>query len=222
MFIYIVAFIFTPLIIFGLVHTRCLANWLSWKVRRPPTTRNRLTGGPRIETLTFNESIEHLCTPERSFDIIEEVANNAERLPTAPLQRSYDNKEGSSDILLTPRYSFEDVLPEAREKDFGSSETRARKENLFQSLKNTIEKSTNPSTRLNTTQIYNLILRETLKENLAKQKLLETEKRKINNETTSLKISEPAASSSENMSEQTNESKESLQSSDIHYLNNTM
>ncbi|XP_033342303.2 uncharacterized protein LOC117229726 isoform X2 [Megalopta genalis] len=205
MFIYIVAIIFTPLIIFGLVHTRCL-----------------LTRRPLIETLTINESTENLCTPERSFDIIEEI-DNTESLSTAPLQRSlFDNKEGSSDTLLTPRYSFEDVLPEAREKHFESSETRTRKENLFESLKNTIEKSTNPSNRLNTTQIYNLILKETLKENLARQKLLETERRKINNEATSLKITEQAASSSENMSEQDGESRESLQSADIHHLNNAM
>ncbi|XP_033342302.2 uncharacterized protein LOC117229726 isoform X1 [Megalopta genalis] len=222
MFIYIVAIIFTPLIIFGLVHTRCLANWIRWKVINSLSTCNRLTRRPLIETLTINESTENLCTPERSFDIIEEI-DNTESLSTAPLQRSlFDNKEGSSDTLLTPRYSFEDVLPEAREKHFESSETRTRKENLFESLKNTIEKSTNPSNRLNTTQIYNLILKETLKENLARQKLLETERRKINNEATSLKITEQAASSSENMSEQDGESRESLQSADIHHLNNAM
>lgn len=50
------------------------------------------------------------------------------------------------------------------------------KESIFETLKNSIEKSNYSSPRLNTRQIYNMILKETLKESEARQKLLDNDK----------------------------------------------
>lgn len=50
------------------------------------------------------------------------------------------------------------------------------KESIFETLKNSIEKSNYSSPRLNTRQIYNMILKETLKENEARQKLSDNDK----------------------------------------------
>ncbi|XP_076291838.1 uncharacterized protein LOC143214531 [Lasioglossum baleicum] len=226
MFIYFVALILTPLIIFGLVHARCLNNWLRSKARNSLTICSGLIRRPRMETLTINEDTENVCAPERFFDTAEEVAESE----TQPAPRSlFDSKEESRTDFLTgipetegklnnlnpPTYSFENVLPEARERDFELSGTRAKKDNLIESLKSTIEKSTNPSGRLNTAQIYNLILEETIKENVARQKLLETERRRVNNITAPLNITEEAPSSSENVSEHDGESSENLQRSNI-------
>ncbi|XP_076647885.1 uncharacterized protein LOC143356247 [Halictus rubicundus] len=228
MFIYLVALIFTPLIIFGLVHARSLTNWLRTKARNSLTICNGLIRRPRIETLTINEDTENVSAHERFFDIAEEEeVAEPERLPVQrPL---FDSKEESRCDFLTeiseaerklnnlnpPTYSLDNVLPETRERDSELSGTREKKDNLFDSLKSTIEKSTNPSARLNTTQIYNLILKETLKENVARQKLLDIERRRINNITAPLNITEEALSSSENVSEHEGESSENLQRSTI-------
>lgn len=68
------------------------------------------------------------------------------------------------------------------------------KENIFESLKSSIERTTaTPYSRLNTSQIYNIILKEKLKENAVKQKLLESDRSKFNDSLT-IKMLKPYSS----------------------------
>ncbi|XP_015440441.1 PREDICTED: uncharacterized protein LOC107195169 [Dufourea novaeangliae] len=163
MFLYLVALIATSLIIFGLVHARCLVNLLRSSVRASLFICNGLIHRSPIEESFNNEDVENDCT--LSLGATEEENFQAQRLV-------FDNNETSI-------------------------ADNAGKENIFESLKTTIARSTNPSTRLNTTQIYDLIMEETLKESSARQKLLDAERRKFN-ERVPLKITDHLPSSSEN------------------------
>ncbi|XP_031849447.1 uncharacterized protein LOC116434816 [Nomia melanderi] len=207
MFIYFVALIATPLIIFGLLHARVLNDWLRSRFRNSLTSCTGLTRRPQIETLLIDEDEESACVPMTSLSARKQVAE----IENVPIQKSFDNDGKTSDAFLTetekklknlsvPRYSFDSVLSEDRERDI-ELDTRVRKENAIESLKDTIERSMNPSTRLNITQIYNLIQKETLK-----QKLLDVEKRKFN-ESVPLKITEHLPLSSENEPEHEDESR---------------
>lgn len=53
------------------------------------------------------------------------------------------------------------------------------KENIFESLKSSIERSNYPASQLNTSAVYKY-LKETLRENEAKQKLLDSDKNEFN------------------------------------------
>ncbi|XP_017888322.1 uncharacterized protein LOC108629888 isoform X2 [Ceratina calcarata] len=132
--------------------------------------------------------------------------------------------------LNAPRYSFEDLLSEERDKDLGLSSggvgiavgkvrlggavvkdddgvrrsvKQEAKENIFESLKNSIDKTNNyPTSRLNTRQIYNMILKETLKESEGRQRLLDNDQIKFNESSSlppiEIKEQLPSSSSSEN------------------------
>ncbi|XP_053983194.1 uncharacterized protein LOC128886950 [Hylaeus anthracinus] len=223
MFIYLVAFVATLFIIFGLVHVRCLNDWLRSSICS--SLRNGLFRRSEIEASFNNEDLESTFTSERSLTETGEVREFDDFLTQRAM---FSNKERLSDVLLAetgnnsrnlnqPRYSFEDILSGERDRDFGIPATRALQlgttkddsiratkqegnENIFESLKSSIERSTNPSSRLNTSQIYNLILKETLKDKAARQKLLENEKSKFN-ESLPNKLVEHLPSRSENRSE---------------------
>ena len=128
------------------------------------------------------------------------VVNNNERLPDAFLEE-VGNK---SKNLNPPRYSFEDIVSEERNKDLGLREvtynnitrtSKEGKENILETLKSSVEKSNYPSSRLNK-QIYNLILKEGQKEYETRQKLLDSDNNKFN-EPLSTEIKEYLPSSSE-------------------------
>ncbi|XP_076633644.1 uncharacterized protein LOC143347900 [Colletes latitarsis] len=225
MFIYLVAVVATLFIIFGLVHARCLKNWIGSSI--PSSFCNELARRPETETSLNNEGLESTFATGRSPTITDEIRE----FENLALQRiTFGNKERSSDVFIAetgsksrnlnpPRYSFENLLPGERDIDLGLPATRnlqlgttkddeaiktskqEGKENIFESLKNSLEKGAFPPSRLNTSQIYNLIVKETLKDNAAKRKFLEIEKIKFN-ESLPVKLVEQLPSSSENEPEQ--------------------
>ncbi|XP_076244345.1 uncharacterized protein LOC143185302 [Calliopsis andreniformis] len=221
MFIYLVAVVATLFLIFGLLHARCLNDWLRSSVCCSLSLYNGLIRRPAIET-SLNSDLENVVTESPPIAANERTEHGEHPTPRA----TFNNKERLSDAILgeagskarslnPPRYSFENILSEDRDKAFGLPATRPLElgtpendtiratkqegqENIFESLKSSIERSsTSPYSRLNTSQIYNLILKEKLKENAAKQKLLETDKDKID-ESLANKTPENVPSSSEN------------------------
>nr|XP_034175168.1 uncharacterized protein LOC117601915 [Osmia lignaria] len=192
MFIYLIALVATLFIIFGLLHARCLNDWLQSSIRLPFNVSSRLIRRPVNEISLQNESLENNLTSERPFlvtsewgehDGISVTFNNVERLPDSIL-----DEPGIK--LRNPRYNFEDIPPIEMKKDPDLAGTKTLQlgiaknnaigkqeanENIFESLKNSIEKTAaSQSGRLNTKQIYNLIMKETMKESEAKQKLVES------------------------------------------------
>ncbi|XP_076669948.1 uncharacterized protein LOC143369638 isoform X2 [Andrena cerasifolii] len=204
MFIYLVALAAALFIIFGLVRGRCLTDLLWSPISCPASLYNGLIRRPAIEA-TLNNDLENTSTTETPW------AETNERVAyeELPLQRAaWSNRDGSSDAILggtgskarslnPPRYSFEDILSEERDKDLGFPVSRPiqlgaaqvnalrsskpeGKDTILESLRSSIERtSTSPYSRLNTSQIYNLILKEKLKENAAKQKLTENDANKF-------------------------------------------
>ncbi|XP_043264911.1 uncharacterized protein LOC122404753 [Colletes gigas] len=225
MFIYLVAVVATLFIIFGLVHARCLKSWIGSSV--PSSFCDQLTRRPQTEASLDNEDLESTFATGRSLAMTDEIREFED---LAPQGFVFGTKERSSDVFIAetgsksrnlnpPRYSFENLLSGERDIDLGLPATRnlqlgttkddeaikttkqEGKENLFESLKNSLEKGAFPPSRLNTSQIYNLIVKETLKDNAAKRKLLEIERIKFN-ESLPIKLVEQLPSSSENEPEQ--------------------
>ncbi|CAL7940462.1 unnamed protein product [Xylocopa violacea] len=205
MFIYLVASVAALLIIFGLLHITCSNDgWLRSSIRYSRTLYNGLICRPPIQaTLTSREVIENVATPERPMALI----SDRTEYDNLPVQKTtFSNKDVSSGASLVdtkgsksknldpPRYSFEDILseekhlslPATRTLQLGTAEDDAirtkqeGRENIFESLKSTIEKSNYPPSRLNARQKYNLFLKETLKHNEARQKLLDIERQNFN------------------------------------------
>ncbi|XP_016907752.1 uncharacterized protein LOC107995038 [Apis cerana] len=222
MFIYLIAPVAILFFIFGLLHIKCLYNWLLASLRCSLTLYNGLICRPAIQT-SLNEDFESNLTIERPMAVISDKAEYEDLLAQS---LTISNNERLSDIHLgetgsksrnvnLPRYSFEDIISEKKDKDLGLPVMRTLqlglmqddtirttkqegKESIFETLKNSIEKSNYSSPRLNTRQIYNMILKETLKESEARQKLLDNDKF---NEVSPIEIKEHLPSSSENKPE---------------------
>ncbi|KAK1125687.1 hypothetical protein K0M31_005236 [Melipona bicolor] len=201
MFIYLVASVATLVFIFGLFHVKHLDNWLRSSIHSSLTLYNGLICRPAIQTTLNNENSEGNLTTEGSVvvnDIVEEfltqktVVSNNERLSETFLR----GVGSRSKNLNLPRYSLEDIVPEEKDKDTGlpvkkthqleiTQDSTIRinkqegKENIFESLKSSVEKFNYPSSLLNS-QIYNLILKETQKESETRQKLFDSDNKKIN------------------------------------------
>ncbi|OAD54365.1 hypothetical protein WN48_08079 [Eufriesea mexicana] len=219
MFIYLVAPVATLAIIFGLLHIRYLGTWLRSSIRYPLTLYNGLICRPIVQTSLNNEDFESNLTPEKSVAITsDKFESEYENLLTQKIAIS--NNERLSDVLLgedeiklrnlnLSRQSFENIVLEEKDKaakipelrvmqhDTSGTTKQERKENTFESLKNSIEKSNYVFSQLNTRQINNLIWKETLKESEAKQKLLDSDKNEFN-EMSSFEIKEHLASTPEN------------------------
>ncbi|KAK9301244.1 hypothetical protein QLX08_006325 [Tetragonisca angustula] len=217
MFIYLVASVATLVFIFGLFHVKHLDNWLRSSIRSSLTLYNRLICRPAIQTTLNNENSECNLTTEGPVvvnDIVEEfliqktVVNNNERLSETFLREV----ESRSKNLNLPQYSLEDIVSEEKDKDLGLPAKKTHqleitqdstirtnkqegKENIFESLKSSVEKFNYPSSLLNR-QIYNLILKETQKESEIRQKLFDSDNKKIN-ESSSTEVKEYLPSSSE-------------------------
>ncbi|XP_076167459.1 uncharacterized protein LOC143146746 [Ptiloglossa arizonensis] len=219
MFIYLVAVVATLFIIFGLLHARCLNDWLRSSIRYSRILYNERIRNSEIEERLNNENLQTVSTLSIPLIITDEVKdfidfmtqrtayNTKERLSNALM----GEVEGKSRNLNQPRYSLEDVLSGERDKDLGLPTTRTLqlgtakddtiktskqegKENIFESLQSSMEKKTHPHCQLN--QIYNLILKETFKDNTAKQKVLEDENSKLK-ESLPINLVEQVPSSSE-------------------------
>ncbi|XP_076751047.1 uncharacterized protein LOC143423538 [Xylocopa sonorina] len=205
MFIYLVASVAALLIIFGLLHITCLNDgWLQSSIRYSRTLCNELICRPPIQATLNNENIDNSSTPERPATLITERAEYGD----FPVQKtsSFSNKDVSSGVRLVDtkgsksrnldpsQCSLGDILSEEKpvalpttrtfqsgtaQRDTIETEQETR-ENLFGSLKSSIEWSDYPSSRLSTRQKYNLFLKETLKQNEARQKLMDIEKQNFN------------------------------------------
>ncbi|CAK9799356.1 hypothetical protein ANTQUA_LOCUS2008 [Anthophora quadrimaculata] len=230
MFIYLVFPVATLFIIFGVLHDR--NDWLRSSVRRTLTLYRRLINRCTTQRSLLNENITSV-TSERSVDTtgrtelddvpaqktaVSKIADH-----TKERDAIFGEVEAKIKTLNTPRYSFESTLSEEKDTDLGlpvirtlplgktqDNATRISKpeetKNVFESLETTIEKSiAHPSTRLNTKQIYNLLMKETLKENEARQSLIDNDKKL--NELFLTEIKEQVPSSSENKQERENKDK---------------
>ncbi|XP_060815372.1 uncharacterized protein LOC132906834 [Bombus pascuorum] len=214
MFIYLVAPVATLVFIFGLLYIKRLDNWLRSSIRCSLTLYNGLIYRTAIQASLNNRDSESNLTSESPMAIVSDrdrveydellaqktVVNNNERLPDAFLEEVGNRSKN----LNPPRYSFEDIVSEERNKDLGLREvtynnitrtSKEGKENILETLKSSVEKSNYPSSRLNK-QIYNLILKEGQKEYETRQKLLDSDNNKFN-EPLSTEIKEYLPSSSE-------------------------
>ncbi|KOC66089.1 hypothetical protein WH47_00982 [Habropoda laboriosa] len=231
MFIYLVFPVATLFLIFGVLHDR--NDWLYSSVRRTLTLYRRLINRRTPQRSLLNENLESITSERpvvRTDDRIE--LENVPAQKTTISNIADHTKEKMSDAILgetrdtmkilnPPRYSFESVLSEEKDRDIDlpvirtlqlgktpDNATRISKqeetENIFESLKTTIEKTAvDPSSRLNTRQIYNLLMKESLKENEARQKLID----KKLNESLPIEIKEQVPSSSQNKSEREDKNK---------------
>ena len=221
MFIYLVAPVATFVFIFGLLYIKRLDNWLRSSIRCSLILYNGLIYRTAIQTSLNNRDSESNLTSESPMAVISDrdrveydellaqkiVANNNERLADAFLEEVGNRSKN----LNPPRYSFEDIVSEERNKDLGlrvkthqlgitydnitRTSKQEGKENILETLKSSVEKSNYPSSRLNK-QIYNLILKEGQKECEARQKLLSSDNNKFN-EPLPTEIKEYLPSSSE-------------------------
>ncbi|CAK9828366.1 hypothetical protein ANTRET_LOCUS5911 [Anthophora retusa] len=232
MFIYLVFPVATLFIIFGVLHDR--NDWLRSSVRRTLILYRRLINRCTTQRSLLNENLASV-TSERSVDTTGRAElDDVPAQKTAVSKIADHTKEKISDAILgevgakmktlnAPRYSFESTLSEEKDTDLdlpvirtlplGKTQDNATRiskpeetKNVFESLETTIEKSVaHPSTRLNTKQIYNLLMKETLKENEARQSLIDNDKKL--NELFLTEIKEQVPSSSENKQEREDKNK---------------
>ncbi|CAK9814693.1 hypothetical protein ANTPLA_LOCUS8303 [Anthophora plagiata] len=230
MFIYLVFPVVTLFIIFGILHDR--NDWLRSSVRRTLILYRRLINRCTTQRSLLNENLASV-TSERPVDTTGRAELDDVPAQKIAVSKIADHtKERISDTILgevgakmrtlnAPRYSFESTLSE--EKDFdlpvirtlplGKTQDNATRiskpeetQNIFESLEAAIEKSVaHPSTRLNTKQIYNLLMKETLKESEARQSLIDNDKKL--NELFLTEIKEQVPSSSENKQEREDKNK---------------
>lgn len=198
-------------------------DWLRSSIRCSLTLYNGLICR-RLNAAPIQASSSLLNTEDDEDSLLENRGSTSDRLSAVCdrteeeilAQRTvFDRRKERS--LNAPRYSFQDLLTEEREKNLGFSvvdnvrlgavkdDDAARpvtkqepKENILESLRNSIDRTNNhPASRLNTRQIYNMILKETLKESEARQKLLDTDRTKLTESSPPIEIKEQVPSSSE-------------------------